>query len=95
MAPTIGRIVLVNIGTDYPGTEHEQPVLRPATVVRVWSPTCINVQIQLDGYNDDRFLGQGALTSAKPHAVRGDATVWATSLCQGDGLGQWNWPPRA
>ena len=62
MKPSLGRIVLVRIGTDRDG----KPVYRPAIIVNVWSDTCINVQIFFDGTNDAAYIkefGLGWLTS--------------------------------
>lgn len=87
MKPTIGRIVLVTIGT-----EHGEAVTRPALVVRVWSDDCVNLLLFLDGGNDDRHVSN--LGGAHPFAERGNAPVWLTSSLMGDGVGQWSWPPR-
>lgn len=94
MSPTPGRIVLVCIGIDNPDTEYAQPALRPALVVRAWNPTCINAQLFLDGYNDDRFLGNLG-PSAGNYAERHNAPLWLTSITEGEGVGQWRWPARA
>lgn len=90
MLPTIGRIVLVTIGT-----EGDTPVVRPALVVRVWNATCINAQVFLDGGNDDRHVVGKLGGVAEGFRERGNAPVWMTSIVQGDGVGEWYWPPRA
>lgn len=59
------------------------PVLRPALVVRQWSETCLNLQVFLDGSNDDHH---GALPC---QLERNDHVVWCTSVAKGDGVGQW------
>lgn len=59
---------------------------RPAMVVRVWSPTCVNLQVFLDGVND----------------FEGDPDVapnlrWVTSATLDPSAkepGSWHWPPR-
>jgi hypothetical protein len=86
MKPSLGRIVLVTIGT-----EDDAPVVRPAIVVRVWSDTCVNVQLLADGSNDDRHV---PLLGIDGFLERGNAPIWMTSVCQGDRVGEWQWPPR-
>jgi hypothetical protein len=83
MKPTIGRIVLVTIGTD-----NGVATVRPAVVVRVWDDITLNLQLLLDGSNDDRHVvGRFCQEGGNTH-------LWLTSVTQGDGIGQWNWPPR-
>lgn len=49
-----------------------QGVCRPAFVVREWSPECVNLQVLLDGTNDDgEGLGDGWVTSR----LRADHTL--------------------
>lgn len=85
-APTVGRQVHYVF---------ENGEVRPATVVRVWGPETVNLQVLLDGAND-RGLG-------------GTDLVWKTSVVYDEGgtslLGvdgplqyrgnSWHWPPRA
>lgn len=55
MIPSIGRIVLVNLGRNPLKSDSETEHLRPAIVVRVWGDTpqaAINVQLFTDGDND-------------------------------------------
>lgn len=84
MTPTIGRIVHVRIGG-----EDDRPELRPALIVRVWSDTCCNLQVFLDGTNDrvERLDGECKRTES--------GIVWCTSVSQGEAFGQWRWPARA
>ena len=93
MIPTIGRIVLVNLGADTrPGAQPEQQ-LRPAIVVRTWGSTpeaAINVQLFPDGGND---VGLEYLVSNQIDPSKGSLCL--TSLIQGDHVGGWSWPPRA
>lgn len=87
MIPSLGRVILVNIGNDPDG-----PRLRPAVVCRVWSPGCVNAQVLVDGSNDDSFLV--AHFHQAPASERGTGPVWLTSIIEGDDVGQWRWPPR-
>lgn len=90
MKPSIGRIVQVRIG----GTE-EEPELRPALVVKVWGDTCINVQTFLDGTNDKQHIASAkdsAVSFGEVDCLRGH--LWATSVCEGVGIGQWRWPAK-
>lgn len=75
MQPTIGRIVSFKIS---------QEEIRPAIIVRVWSDTCVQLQIFIDGTND-RNKGFNI-----EEQLRGIA--WRTSVVQGDDPGQWQWP---
>lgn len=91
MIPTIGRIVLVNIGKNPTKHDSETEHLRPAVVVRVWGDTpqaAVNVQLLTDCDNDigcEYFANNQIIVSH---------IVWLTSICPGDGVGQWRWPPR-
>jgi len=77
-APPVPPMVQVCIGL-----RDGVPVLRPAIVVAVHSDTCVNVQVFLDGSNDDRF---GRLPG---QVTRHSWLVWCTSITLGDGVGQW------
>ena len=81
---TIGRIVHYKLA---------EGVIRPAMVVAVNSPGnvgSIQVQVFLDGSND----GPRCLNLVgNEEADRGLA--WRTSVSQGDGVDQWQWPHRA
>lgn len=92
MIPTIGRIVHYRVG----GTD-ETPELRPATIVRVWGPECVNLQVALDGTNDDEQHGvvwsNGSPLFTAEECARGQA--WKTSASMGTCLGEWRWPARA
>lgn len=79
-APKIGAMVLLRVG----GTDDE-PALRPALVVRVWTADSCNAQVFMDGHNDDRDYPclQGEL-SRDPTGTR-----WCTSIVRGSDKGQW------
>ncbi len=86
--PTLGRIVHYT----YP-----DGVTRPAIVVRDWSNGCVNLQVFLDGSNDDRDQNDGkpleratwpTSVTASP-AVDGGESGTVPAPCY------WNWPPRA
>lgn len=79
-APSVPAMAQVCIGLDAEG----QPVRRPALVTAVHSDTCVNVQVFLDGSNDDRF---GKLPG---QVTRHGWLVWCTSLTAGEGVGQWS-----
>lgn len=89
MNPSIGRIVHFRIG----GTD-EEPELRPALIVRVWSPTSVNLQVFFDGSNDV------PRPPAEADGIRPDLDEaerglgWRTSVTEGDGVGYWRWPAR-
>ena len=89
MTPTIGRIIHVRIG----GTD-EEPVLRPAIIVRWWSGSTVNAQVLLDGTNDLEI----ARTSNFAGIIDEDAcrrgVAWLTSISEGEGIGYWRWPAR-
>lgn len=85
MQVTIGRIVHVRIGG-----EDAEPVLRPALVVRVWGDTCVNLQVFLDGTNDQHVGPLGGEVARVPAL----GIAWCTSVTQGDKLGEWRWPAR-
>lgn len=84
--PTIGREIQVCIGIE------NQPVHRPAIIVRVWSNDCVNAQVFLDGANDDRHVVGKLFGVVDGFAQRGNTPAWATSIVAGDGVGQWRWP---
>ncbi len=93
-AASVGRIVHVNLGRDTrPGhATDEREHVRPAIVVRTWGDTpesAINVQVLADGSND---VGLEYLVTNKRDPEAGP--VWLTSILQGEGVGQWRWPPR-
>lgn len=77
------RIVEYAIGKDHAG----EVVRRPAIVVNDWgSGVHPNIQVFLDGSNDARY----GFTSEE--CARG--TAWRTSVDEGEGVGEWRWPPR-
>lgn len=90
MKPSLGRIVLYRMpdGQD-----------RPAMIVRVWSDTCVNLQVFTDGENDagnvlERMPGPfpGGRESTSLH-------VWRTSVMLAPAGAEppafsWRWPER-
>lgn len=85
--PTVGRVVHMYVGDS---VHDGSPILRPALVVRAWGPSCVNLQVFLDGTNDDHV---GRLTGESKRSDSG--VVWCTSVARGLGVGQWRWPARA
>ncbi len=79
VTPTVGRIVHFVL------TDGQ---VRPAIVVRVWSPEMVNLRVFLDGTNDRDVAG----------ACNADG--WATSVHYHEyavgnyAPGTWFWPPR-
>ncbi len=71
---TVGRIVHYVM----PDMQH-----RPAIVVRVWGPTCVNLQVITDGSNDGQQFAHGH--------------VWRTSVLHDEdtkAVNTWHWPER-
>lgn len=75
--PTIGRIVLFRASC-YPWIQDGQEV--PAIVTRVWSDTCVNLMVMVDGHETT----PKGVTSCCYDA---DADPKRTSY-------SWRWPPR-
>jgi hypothetical protein len=78
-----GMIVLYVLGADGPGAARRGEI-RPAMVVRVWEgqePPLVQLQVFLDGTNDDPIDGQ--------------ALSWRTSVrySAAHEVGTWHWPP--
>lgn len=89
MRPTIGRIVHVNIGTP------NEEVLRPAIIVAVWNDYCVNLQLILDGVNDEWKVANVVDTAAQFTAADcAKGMAWCTSVMAGDEVGNWRWPAR-
>ena len=95
---SVGRIVhYVLPKPDWRGC----PVIRPAMVVQVWSNTCANLQVFLDGVNDCQYI----ITPRDPGLM---TLEWATSSTFDMGETRsndqwryvhynpqtWHWPPR-
>jgi hypothetical protein len=74
----VGDRVLLRIG----GAD-ETPELRPAVVVRVWTPETVNLQVFLDGHNDDEVEIAGERARGVP-GIR-----WCQSMSRGAGIAQW------
>jgi hypothetical protein len=77
--PTVGRIVCYTL-EDGPNAGK----VRPAVIVKVWSDTCVNLRVFLDGTND----------SPDGWSLFNE---WKTSVLEGQ-PGEnfrWFWPPRA
>jgi len=67
----IGRIVLFNVG--------EGEGDRPMIITRVWSDTCVNGRVILDGINDSHvYFGMKIGTDAH-----------VTSVMRGKNVGEW------
>lgn len=91
MKPTIGRIVHVNVTREESGEALE---LRPAIITRVWSNTCVNLQVFLDGQNDTVSTPRTNRLQGVSHVDKELGIAWCTSVTQGDGVGEWRWPAR-
>ncbi len=74
--PSIGRIVHF---------VQEDLKHRPALIVEVWNPTCVNLQVFLDGTNDAQ-LGTASLGLAR----------WETSVAFSEDPRPltWHWPEK-
>lgn len=57
---------------------------RPMLVIKVWSPTCVNGVLFVDGYNDRNLTIAGATLE------EGTMMKWVTSISKGDQVGQWD-----
>lgn len=94
---SIGRIVHVRI-PDFNDTER----WRAALVVSTFGPKCGNVRVFLDPMNDRDLSVEpsGQLPGLPFHATTaslpdGSMTeLHGSSLTEGDGVGNWRWPPR-
>lgn len=87
MAPQVGSVVHFKFGTE------ENPTVRPAIVVRVWNEDCVNLAVLPDGTND----GAKVDWDGQNDPILGVGHVgfwWVTSVVKGDGVRQWNWPPK-
>ena len=85
--PSIGRIVHFRLSEDH---------VRPAVIVRDWGGGTLNLQVLYDGTNDVPGLGTANDAEGEfPTEDEGRAGLgWKTSIVEGDGVGQWSWPPR-
>lgn len=73
LKPRVGQIV----GYVLPAGRNPGEV-RPAIIVRVWSDTCVQLQVFIDDTND---------------YVNGKGLMWATSVVYNEekALGSWHW----
>lgn len=61
-------------------------VIRPAMVLQIHSPDCVQLQVFVDGKNDLTLGGVG------PNAEECAAgLMWRTSVVRGDGIGKWEY----
>lgn len=74
--PSVGRIVHYVLPDGRSKGE-----VRPAIIIRVWSQTCVNLQVFIDHTND--------------YPIPQVEDLWRTSVMEGDKdqLGTWFWPP--
>jgi hypothetical protein len=74
MKPTVGRIVEYVLKDRYGKLQ-----IRPAIIVRVWSDTCVQLQVFTDGTNDGPDYASGI--------------YWATSVmrCENKSERTWDW----
>jgi hypothetical protein len=81
MKPSIGRIVHYVMGAD--DKARHRCAHRPAIVTRVWSDTCVNLQVFTDGINDCDEGSPGA-----------NGVLWKTSASLDESMaeGSWHWP---
>lgn len=54
--PKVGEIVLFRCDASSFKAENNTGNIAPAIVVRVWSPTCVNLKVMLDGSNPDLWM---------------------------------------
>lgn len=60
---------------------------RPAQIVKVFTPSCANLVVFLDGSNDDRYDLHAAGVYRQSETQK--CVGWGTSRVQGDGVGEW------
>lgn len=104
--PSVGRVVHYTLRDGRSAGQN-----RPAIVVRAWDdeqtsypPGTVNLQVFLDGSNDDGAEGIDgnaspvALTTWVASVHEDDPTAMAERVAQGRGPGYqpgtWHWPPR-
>ncbi len=78
-AASVGRIVHYVLPDGHNAGDH-----RPAIIVRVWSPECVQLQVFTDGTNDGAGYGAGI--------------DWRSSVARDDSAlkrGSWHWPERS
>lgn len=76
----LGDVVFVRVG----GTDDE-PLLRPARVVHVWSSDILNLNVYLNGIEDQR----APHCYATPEEVAYGCMAHRTSVSRGTAFGQW------
>lgn len=89
--PLVGETVLYTLPADEKYDERSHGQVRPATVVRVWSDTCVNLEVQLDGTNDLRSEHKDPRYAFAHQA----AASWATSRNLDLKGAPGTWRPRA
>jgi len=90
MKPTLGRVVFYTWFEQFSGKQKTNP----ARVVKVWSDTCVNLVVDLDGGNDHFSPMPGEQVQLQAWAtsvmrVEKPEDVPAEPHCSG-----WSWPPR-
>ncbi len=98
MQPTVGRIVHYVL----PQGDANAGQVRPAIIVRVWSPTNVQLQQFTDGSNDNpptvRRLPVRDAYGNNPSVdvdMPAPALIWRTSVAYdpAETPGTWHWPP--
>lgn len=79
MKPSVGRVVLTRV----PPWMNNGADVAPATIVRVWNDTCVNLKAHLDGNGDLWVTSAYEVDTAAIGAPRTD-----------DAGAVWCWPPR-
>lgn len=98
--PTVGRLVHFTLkAAPHDPDEAIANRARPAIVVRDWGNGCVNLQVFLDGSNDDDRV------KASGHTIGTNGNLWLTSVQPSDAQegevagykpqdGRWHWPAR-
>ena len=78
MAPTVGSIVHFKV---------RENIVRPAIVVHVFTPNCLQLQVFVDGGNDAGYeMGPNSAECAT-------GLMWRIAVVRGDNIGQWQPQP--
>lgn len=85
LSPALGASVYYKLGNDWnrPGE------VRPAIIVRVWTPQTVNLLIFLDGDND-KFVGADGWEMVPGHVLWKTSVPYAEDTPDGPGA-SWNW----